>query len=417
MAITRTRSELKCNVEAFPDVPKLVILKLDVQRRGVRYTQEALALAADVRYQHRGPGLYGRAEQIAEHYPESLLLRDGTSILTTEADFFSSQEEPYVVDVIEEKPWILDGDDAVEEVEFWLKPDYYGKKTSRGVAMENVAMARPQRLDICPYGYCHFWDDGNECRFCSIVSDLKSQVGEDTGRVGKLHPEDVFETVREALKEPGRWLEVNVCGGSDTRGDPPFDVEVDRHIELLQAIGRNFKTRRFSSQLIATAFSKDQLRRIYDETGLTSYCADIEVWDERLFGWICPGKDRWIGWEGWVSRLIDAVDIFGKGNVFTNIVAGVELAEPYGFKTIDEAVHSTLEGCDFLAERGVAAVSIVWNPRVGSALYGQTAPPLEYYVRIAKGFFEIRKKHGLTVTCDDYKHCGNHADTDLSRLH
>ena len=43
-------------------------------------------------------------------------------------------------------------------------------------------------------------------------------------------------------------------------------------------------------------------------------------------------------------------------------------------------------------------------------------PPLDYYIRLAKGLHEIRRDYGLTSTNDDYKHCGNHPDSDLERL-
>lgn len=42
-------------------------------------------------------------------------------------------------------------------------------------------------------------------------------------------------------------------------------------------------------------------------------------------------------------------------------------------------------------------------------------PPLEYYVRLAEGLHNIRKANGLYNTNDDYKHCGNHPDSELER--
>lgn len=407
------KSELKVCLEKYPELPKLVILKMDIQRRGVQYTDKALEQAQDPKYQHFGPGLYGRAEQIIKRYPAGLLLRDGTPVLTTDAGVLNSEQNPYIVDAVDGKIWIFDNGEPIEECDFWLKPDFYGKKTSRGTSMEHVANARPHRFGFLQNSYCHFWDDGNECRFCSIVSDLKDQVGKDTGRIGKLHYQDIYEATHEALKEQGRWLQINVGGGSDHRDG--FETEVNRYIDVLKLIGKNFKTKRFTSQIVATAFSIEQLKRIREETGLTSYCTDIEVWNKELFEWICPGKAKEVGRDEWINRLIGAVEIFGKGNVYTNIVAGVEMAKPHGFKTVDEAVESTLEGAEFLAKHGVVMLSIIWHPRVGSHFYGQQPPPLEYCVRIAKGLNEIRKKYGLTVDCDDYRHCGNHGDTDLAR--
>lgn len=35
-------------------------------------------------------------------------------------------------------------------------------------------------------------------------------------------------------------------------------------------------------------------------------------------------------------------------------------------------------------------------------------PPLEYYIRLTKGFHEIRKSYGLVAVDDNYELCGNH---------
>jgi hypothetical protein len=415
MSQTRELTFKDC-VEKYPDVPKFIVLKLDAQRRGVTFTDRALEAAQDPKYQHAGPAIYGRAETIQKRYPGPLILRDGTSIITSYGGGGESEIQPYSIDLLDSKFMIVDEGESVEEVDFCPRPDFYGKKTSRGVPMENIMSTRPQRLEINPYGYCHFWDDGNQCQFCSVVSDLTDQIKGKTGRKPKVKPEDLYETVREAIKEPGRYSQINMTGGSDPRGDQPFDTEVNRYIKTLQAIGKNFKSRRFPSQLIASAFSKDQLVRLYEETGLATLCVDIEVWDERLFKWICPGKEKWIGRQGWIDSLLNAVEIFGWGNVYTNFVAGCEMAEPHGFKSMDEALKSNFEGCEFFAKQGISMLSIVWRPGAGSCFEGQKQPPLEYYVRLVQGLHEIKQAHGLTVDNDDFKHCGNHGDSDLNRL-
>ncbi len=92
------------------------------------------------------------------------------------------------------------------------------------------------------------------------------------------------------------------------------------------------------------------------------------------------------------------------------------MAQPHGFKTIDEALRSTLEGAEFLASHGVTMVHTVWLVKPGSYFQDQQAPPLEYYVRLAQGLHEIRARYGLSVDFDDYRRCGNHPDTDLARL-
>lgn len=281
--------------------------------------------------------------------------------------------------------------------------------------MSFVMSARPQRLNIFQSGFCQFWANDKGCRFCDIVTHFKQQRSE-LGIPTRLSPQDVSETIVEALKEPGRFTGICLTAGSNLNGEEVFDREVDYYIETLQAIGKHFTVNKFPSQLIASAFNEKQLRRLYDETGLMSYTSDLEVLHKKLFDWICPGKSEWIGYQEWKNRLVKAVDVFGRGRVSTGIVGGVELARPHGFSDEKEALASTLGEAESLASQGVNTVYIVWVPRPGSHFRDQKAPSLEYYVQLARGLHLLRQKYELPIDYDDYRRCGNHPDTDLSRL-
>jgi hypothetical protein len=381
-----------------PDVPKFIILKLDLYRRGIVCTDRVLG-------------------RMRKNVPTPVILRDGTTVFSLLGGLKAAGDyllEPYRLDCVDGKVAVFDGNEFVDEVDISPDPDFYGKKTSRGTPMEAVASARPQRLDLWVYRSCDFWKGGNQCRFCAVNPMFKPGV-EAMGRVS-LHPDDIRETVKEALKEPGRLSQITVTGGANPGDDETFDSETERYIEVLQAVGDNFLGRRFPSQLLSCGLSKKQLTRIHGETGLLSYCPDIEVWDKERFSWICPGKEKFIGWDGYVGSMLDAVDIFGPGNVYTNVVAGCEMAEPHGFKTVDEALTSNFDGCEFLAKRGVAMMSLVFRPAKLSLFRGQKQPPLDYYARLVKGLHDIRAAYGLEVRSDDYKHCGNHPDSDLCRI-
>jgi hypothetical protein len=407
--------ELDALVEKYPDVPKSIILKLDLQRRGISFT-EATSEATNQPY-YRGPEqtAFSNRDTRPHPFPGPLLLRDGTSVLASPVQ--NQFNDPYTIDYQDGKFYVFDKGERIDEVDFSPRPEFYGKLTSRGVPMESIVWSRPQRLDIYPYRYCHYWDTRDQCKFCAFFTDLKQQkqlAGDSYAKV--VDPEDIYETVREALREPGRYSQINLTAGTDYSGEVPFDKEVDRYVKVLQAIGRNFRTRRFPSQLIAPAYTKKQVKRLYDETGLSSYCPDIEVWDKELFKWICSGKEKWFGRDYWIRSAIDAVEIFGKGNVYTNFVAGVEFAQPHGFRSVDEALDSNFEACEFFAKHGVVYLSLVWVPWKGTGLGGQKQPPLEYYVRLVRGLVEIRRQYGLASDNDDFKHCGNHGDSDLERL-
>jgi hypothetical protein len=346
-------------------------------------------------------------------FPVSLLLRDGTSIIAVPDP---RARDPYVVDRIDGRTVIVDHGEIVDEVGFWPQHEFYDKFTSSGKPMWQIAsFSRPQRLDFNPYFYCHFWDHGHGCRFCNIGSAFRA--AQKNRKIGvRVDPNDIYETTREAIRQPGRYAYIVLTSGSIPGEDKSFNDEVQVYIETLQAIGANFSTRRFPSQLISSSFNEEQLARIYEQTGLLCYTSDLEVLDEERFNWICPGKARVVGFQEWRRRLIASVDIFGRGRVATVLVSGVELAQPHGYTSEEEALKATLDGAEELAAQGVSAVGCVWTPREGSVFHNQKTPSLEYHLRLAIGLDRLRRKYGLNIDMDNYRRCGNHGDTDLSRI-
>jgi len=387
-----------------PRIPRLVAIKTDVQRRGVSYTPRALA-AVD-------PQVHQIYDFGVAKLPHSLMLRDATTVLTLPQP---AERDPYLVDHVDGRFVLVDDGQVIEPVELWRRPAYYDKQTSSGRWMKDIMPARPSRLDLFAMSYCYFHTDDQGCKFCGLPAHYQDRRAANH-LPRRAQTQDITECVAEAIKEPGRFTNVCLTGGSIVKGEDLFDLEVDTYIGLLQAVGAALDAPKFSSQLIGSAFTEKQLRRLYDETGLTNFTTDIEVLDERLFNWICPGKARWVGFGQWRERLIAAVDVFGRGHVGTGIVAGVETATPEGVRSEDEALDLTLSGAEDLARHGVVTVAQVWTPIPGSPFHDQKAPSLEYYLRLAQGLQDIRARHGLSVDFDNYRQCGNHPDTDLARL-
>jgi len=413
---------------------------------------------------------------VAEPLPVvgGVFFRDGTYVLGLESvtrGFHSPSAtlvrsgEPYLLDLVNGKLWLLDGEprpfrqnnmadaeklscyslstqrkrrgEPVEEVYFAPVPRYFGKKTSRGTPMIKMISSRaPNRISInISSGYCHFFKEKLPCKYCNVIP-----WSIEKGLPTLLNLEDLYETVNEALGEEGGFTSIHLTGGSDPRGnappllrfakqsggDKPYENEVNEYIKVLKTLERCFGREKIPAvnrngslpvQAIASAFPKKQLIRL-KEAGLTAYRSNLEVWDEKLFQRICPGKAKYFGRQYWIESILQAVEIFGRGNVSTQLVAGAELAKPYGFKTIDEAIASDLECAEFFARHGIyTTFCILWVDR-GSVFYRekQELPPLEYFVRLAKGVNEIRRKYKLSSDFNDYRRDGFHPDMDLARL-
>ena len=402
-------------IDKYPDIPPILALKIDVSRRGIAYTDAAFA-KVDSNKHHVEPFNYmiGHGKQIS---PIGLFLRDGSVICQGHQEVYDwTYRDPYTLDVVDDKLVIVDNDRIFEEAKFWEKPDFYDKYTSNGTPMREIASARPQRLTIAPATKCHFWDVPKEgCKYCALFSAHRSANDEGDIRDYKWFS-DVTETVEEALKQKGRYASFHMTAGSTLSGKEIFDDEVDLYIKTLKAAERVIDAKKFPVKLVASAFSKKQLQRMYEETAITTYTTDLEVLNKNLFGWVCPGKNRLVGYDEWKHRLYDAVEIFGRGNVDCGIVGGVETAQPNGFEDEQEALNNVLTEAEEIASHGVSFADCVWNTLPGAIFMKQKTPSLEYYVQLALGLAEVRRKNGLYIYTDDYRRCGNHPNTDLARI-
>lgn len=399
-------------IEKHPKVPKIAILKNDLALRGYVLTKAAEA-ALDPKIHQMGiDWLFGKAEG---YVPGGLLFRDGTSVVGGESALTNHNiRDPWVIDVVDGKLVATDQGKVYEEVEYWSKPNFYDYTTSKGNPASQIFAARPSRLTLSPYTHCHFWDKpGGGCRYCTVGA--LQAAAEKKGVNPRVDPDEIVETLAEALKQKGRFTNICISSGSIVSGKETADDEVDFYIELLQRLQPLFKTDFLRMQLVATAYNRRQLERMRDEGGLRVYTTDIEVLDQRIFEWICPGKAEIIGYEGWKRSLYDAVEVFGKGNVNAGVVGGVDLAKPHGHKTEAESLAANFAGAEELAKHGVSITNSVWMAGKNTPFKNQTPPSLDYYVSLAEGFNDIREAYGITNYFDDYRRCGNHPSNDLAR--
>jgi hypothetical protein len=413
----------------YPEIPRYILRKIDLSLRGLKGTARAEQLALNKGYLFDVSDSSVPARK--RYLTDGLLFREGTSI--GKPQFESEQTPgalpgrlrregvvPYLVDAVDGHFFLYDGDELVDEVFYNPYPDFYDKTTSQGTPMWKVALSGPSsNLTLSPYAYCFFWKDKKPCKYCDInrqylrVANLVKDYRE--GQDEKTL-QDIYETVSEALKEKGRWQIFRITAGSDPRGEKQYEIETREYIKVLGAIEHAFGSTDFNGRLVGSSLPKEQWIALKN-AGTKAVEPHIEVWDEELFKIICPGKNAYYGREWWMQNIYDSVEVFGRGNTCTQIVGGAELAQPYGFKTIDEAIASNLEGVEHFAQRGITTSFTVLGINKTSVFYkeGQTPAPLEYYARLVIGLRDIRRKYHLPVSFNDYRRCG-HPDTSFSRI-
>ncbi|MDP2277983.1 MAG: hypothetical protein Q8K51_07155, partial [Nitrospirota bacterium] len=246
--------------EEHPDFPRIIMRKIDTALRGVTLTERALERAREE------GALYDASVDLEQKTPRLVLggalFRDGTVILGLENMYLQFPEKfirrgsPYTLDAVNGRLWLLDGEERVEEVFFVPVPAYFGKKTSRGTPMLKMVTPRfPCCLFIRIYNYCHFWEEKTPCRYCSFVKAEESVFTPES-------LEDLRETIEEALKEQGRWMTLFLSGGSDPRGNSPYENTADEYVKALRMLQRTFGTEKVYARVVANAFPREQLLRL-----------------------------------------------------------------------------------------------------------------------------------------------------------
>lgn len=379
--------------QQFPDVHPTIVLKTDVLRQGIDISRAAIEnfnQRDDLLW--KGFHLFSYDCQETKVYgdkiPWYIRLEDGCPIMVRTND-----RSPYLLDlrdgefVIREK---RSNDIMARKLWFERKPRWYDMRTKDGTQMPAIAQGNARMIFVTINKFCEMWNLGLQCLFCNINATLKDQKkgGEDV--VARIDPDIIAEVVKTAFFTDHQYAWLYLSGGT-ILGKYKGQTELEFFCTRIEAIRDKLQVLIPSTIQIAPYDDKGWKR--LHATGIGSVQPNFEVWGKELFKWICPGKDKFVGWDNWVKRSIRGVNYWGRGRIQPNFVLGVEMAKPYGFEKVSDAVKSTSGGWDFLMKNGVLPRFNLWIQESGSAFADQVAPPLEYFIEIQKAYTELRWKY------------------------
>ncbi|HWP84267.1 MAG TPA: radical SAM protein [Terriglobia bacterium] len=283
-------------------------------------------------------------------------------------------------------------------VELPPEPPHYRRALANGKPASEIA-------PVIEWGYliyltvfrrCQYVGSDQECRFCDINPNFDQQRA--AGRVYSTVKSlaEVLEALELIAAGDHRSQAYTLTGGSVT-GQLRGRREADFYVQYAEAIERRFPGR-WIGKAVVQALPAEELRKFRD-AGIRIYHPNYEVWDERLFAWLCPGKNAYIGRRQWIDRILEAREVFGASCVIPNFVAGVEMAKPHGFATVEEAVRSTAEGLEFFMSQGITPRFTTWCPEplsdLGMRWGAQEPAPLEYHLRLLQTYRDTLAKHRL----------------------
>jgi hypothetical protein len=171
--------------------------------------------------------------------------------------------------------------------------------------------------------------------------------------------------------------------------------EVERFLPVLEAVRRGVGDR-LRVTIGSGAVDLEGSRR-YRAAGADSACYNLETWDADTFAACCPGKSKHVGRDRWIRGLLDAVEVFGRGNVGSAFVAGLERVAPGPCMSDEQFLASVLEGATFLLDQGITPLySPLW-PVDGTAYGLRDGLPPTLYVRLQRELHALRAARRFPV--------------------
>ena len=407
----RRVDELEAQFARHHTLPREAVIKADLLRSGVRFDSGALV---------RTPG--ASDSELREHQPKSYFIFSFDMVKQTQLDDaqkWRAPEEialsggpydlrrtivstrlnpasPYVVAPRDGALWLHLGEEPIAQVGLHDLPPYYREKLPDGrpVAEITPTIEWGYLLYLTVFRVCQYYGAKEECQFCDINNNYRQQIEEKRPYTGVKSVADIVAALERVNASDSESRAYTLTGGSITstlRGKN----EVEFYAQYIEAIETRFPGR-WISKVVTQAWPAEDVKRL-KAAGAQIYHPNYEVWDPELFPKICPGKTRYIGRDEWIKRIVDAGEVFGPSHVIPNFVSGVEMAQPYGYANVEDAIASTAEGLHFFMSKGIAPRFTTWCPEPMTVL-GDANPdgaPLEYHLRLLETYRDILRHYRL----------------------
>src|SRR3954471_10419447 len=358
-------------MERFPQVPREAVVKEDLLRGGVAFDPSALSDNESGEMKPKSYFIFsfdhGTLPELGEaalrRPPEEIILTGGPyDLRRTVVSVRVNPTSPYRVASDEDGVLglYLDGK-RIADVGVPPMPDYYRHTLANGKQVMEVAptIQWGYLIYLTAFRVCQYFGAKEECQYCDINHNWRQHKAAGRPYTGVKPVDEILEALAIIDKHDtaGTSKAYTLTGGSVTSKVDGL-AEADFYGRYAQAIEERFPNR-WIGKVVAQALPREEVQR-YKDYGIKIYHPNYEVWDKRLFEIICPGKERYVGREEWHRRIFDAAEVFGARYVIPNFVAGVEMAKPFGFATVDEAIASTAEGLDYFMSRGVTPRFTTW---------------------------------------------------------
>lgn len=384
-------------------LPDSARFKLELMFDGVRYS-DALGEAAE----HAFPNFYPYRFKVGEPNPTGqpkvtipylMSLQDGT-LMRVKGSALSSWQ----VTGSEQSEYQLVKDsntDKSHTIDFDPNPPWMKQQTADGFSMAQSGVSLHGDMAVinvapgCDY-FLEKSDSGSSmrCTFCAYgaPNERVSHYGQVSGQPGL--PSTTYQHMQETLGlaiEQGDIHHIYLVAGSLT----DWRAEGERFIEIARAV-QQVNKHHIPVTCGSGALPMDIMQQMHAEKLVDSVCFNLEIWSQALFEKVCPGKNKFVGYQQWIESLENAVSLWGRGKVYCAMVAGIEL-EPEFEMNWEQAADRAIEGAADLCSRGIIPIYSLYWPVGGKDHPEYFSRLRSYFERLNLEYYKIRQDQKLQI--------------------
>ncbi len=359
------------------------LLKGLILTHGVIFTNNALAFAQAV-HAKRQNLVYNMPKGASKERPQELLLKNKNDGYETVVSCVSPtiQDSAVIIDYSDNGLSASINGRFINgvEISFVKEPDYYQKRLLSGKLVKQLITACGyDELNILPWKGCAI---SHTCKFCgantfidnacinAIMISKKPTLWDE---YKATYLSELEEATKIAIQDECYQEHMHVILISGNLSNELLDLETIIFSEISQRIYPLIKENSTEGiVLVITPPSNTFLLRKLKSSGVSKVVFNFEAISRDGFREFCPGKNA-LGYDFFLERLYSSVSIWGKGNVWSNLVLGLEPNDV------------TLPLCQKMAENGIVFSANVLHIDQGNRL--SCYPPsleqvLEFYYNL-----------------------------------
>lgn len=377
-------------------------LKTTVMFEGIRFS-DALGAAAE----HSLPNYFPYRFKKGEHDPTGKGKANIPYLINTDDDTMirvlgNGDSEWSVAGNRDDGYRLLNDSNPDDAVDIRFEPlhDWMQAKTSDGFPVVQAGVSTHGDMMVinvapgCEYFLGKVNGKAMRCTFCSYGAPDKrtAHLGQVAGQVDipALTLSRMQEAMNAVIAET-KIKHIYLVGGSLT--DP--EQEGVRFLQLARAVQAN-NPNKIPVTLGSGALPDETLKQFYDQGLVDAVCFNLEVWSEALFSQVCPGKHNYVGYDQWIASLETAVGLWGRGRVYSAMVAGIELEPEHGMEW-QEAAELAVQGVNDLCGRGIVPIYSLYYPTGGKERSDYQSRLRNFFEYLALNYRDLRRQHALEI--------------------